>query len=86
MVIGEFDPVTDLPLMSSVIAEEVAEVQILKSEGRLGSVHVSPTRGRVFLEVTAEDAAAAQTTVQTLPMAKWWDIDVHPTVGRPADD
>ena len=85
MVIGQFDPETDLPLMSTVIAEEVAQVQTLKSEGRLGSVHVSPARGRVFLEVIAEDAVAAETTVQTLPMAKWWEIDVYPTVGPPAD-
>jgi muconolactone delta-isomerase len=84
MVIGQFDPETDLPLMGTVVAEEVAQVQILKSEGRLGSVHISPTRGRVFLEVIGDDAAAAQATVETLPMAKWWEIDIYPTVGPPA--
>ena len=83
MVIGAFSPEADLPLMSTVLAEEVAQVKALQSEGRLGSVHISPARGRVFLEVIAEDGDAANATVQTLPMAKWWTIDVYPTVGPP---
>ena len=84
MVIGAFSPDTDLPLMNSVLAEEIARVTALKAEGRIGAVHISPARGRVFLEVIAEDAAEARATVETLPMAKWWDIDVFPTVGPPA--
>ncbi|MGV1089024.1 MAG: muconolactone Delta-isomerase family protein [Mycobacterium sp.] len=83
MVVGAFSPETDLPLMSSVLAEEVAQVKALQSEGRLGSVHISPARGRVFLEVIAEDEAATNATVQTLPMAKWWTVEVYPTVGPP---
>ena len=69
--------------MNSVIAEEVAQVQVLRAEGRRGSLHLSPLRGRVFMEVFAEDQDAARTTVQTLPMAKWWDIDIYPTVAPP---
>lgn len=84
MVIGAFNPETDLPLMTDVLADEVAQVKVLQSKGRLGSVHISPARGRVFLEVTAKDAAEANATVQTLPMATWWTIDVYPTVGPPA--
>jgi len=83
MVIGAFNPETDLPLMTSVLAEEVAQVKALQSEGRLGSLHISPARGRVFLEVIANDASEAIATVQTLPMAQWWTIDVYPTVGPP---
>ena len=83
MVIGAFDPEVDLPLMSTVLAEEVAQVQILKGQGRLGSVHISPSRGRVFLEIIAADTAEAQATTETLPMAKWWSIDIYPTVGPP---
>jgi len=83
MVVASFSPETDLPLMNSVIAEEVAQVRTLTSEGRLGSVHISPARGRVFLEVHADDAGSASATVETLPMAKWWTFDVYPTVGLP---
>lgn len=84
VVVAEFSPETDLPLMNAVIAAEVAQVQVLTEQGLLGAVHISPTRGRVFLEVRAADEAAARITVQTLPMAQWWDIDVFPTVGPPS--
>ncbi len=74
---------TDLPLIRTVIAEEVAQVGVLTAEGRLKGVHVSPTRGRVFLEVIAESEEEAKATVETLPMSQWWEIDVYPTMGPP---
>lgn len=88
IVMGAFDPVV-LPQMRTVIAEEVSQVEILKAEGRLGSVFISPQRGRVFLEVFADDEAGAEATVQTLPMAKWWELDIYPTMapaGPPGAD
>lgn len=83
MAVASFSPETDLPLMNEVIAEEVAQVKTLTAEGRLGAVNVSPARGRVFLEVIAQDEEAARATVETLPMAKWWSVDVYPTMGPP---
>jgi muconolactone delta-isomerase len=83
MVVAGFSTQTDLPAMNAVVAEEVARVDALTAEGRLGAVHVSPVRGRVFLEVHASTEAEARATVETLPMAKWWDIDVYPTMGPP---
>ena len=74
---------TDLPLIRAVIDEEVAQVRVLTAEGRLKAVHVSPTRGRVFLEVIAESEDEARATVETLPMARWWEIEVYPTMGPP---
>jgi muconolactone delta-isomerase len=78
MVVATFSPATDLPAMNTVIAEEVAQVDRLSAEGRLGSLHISPSRGAVFLEVHADDELAARATVQTLPMARWWDLDIFP--------
>jgi len=83
IVVASFSPETDLPQMNNVIAEEVSQVRALTAEGRLGAVHISPSRGRVFLEVPAEDDLSARATVETLPMAKWWTIDVYPTMGPP---
>ncbi len=80
---ASFSPQDDLPKMSAVIAEEVALVEALTAEGRLGAVHISPTRGRLFLEVRAAAESDARATVLTLPMAKWWDIDIYPTMGPP---
>lgn len=84
IVVASFSPQTDLPQMNAVIAEEVAQVRALTAEGRLGAVHISPAWGRVFLEVHADDEAAATATVETLPMAKWWSLDVYPTMAPPA--
>ncbi len=84
MVMAGFSPETDLPQMKSVITEEAAQVQVLRAERRLGAVHVSVGRGKVFLEVLADDEAAARATVQTLPMATWWDIDIYPTTAPSA--
>lgn len=84
LVIATFSPETDLPQMNAVIADEVAQVEALRAAGRLGAVHLSPVRGAVFLEVLAEDQDAARSTVETLPMAPWWEIDIYPTVAPPA--
>lgn len=84
IVVAEFSPETALPHMNAVIAEEVAHVKLLQGEGRLGAVHISPARGRVFLEVRADDEDSARATVQSLPMAAWWDLDIYPTMAPPA--
>jgi len=52
----------------------------LQKAGRLGAIHLALPRGTVFLEVTAEDLSAAESTVRELPMSKWWDLDVFPLV------
>lgn len=83
IAVASFSPETDLPLMNAVIAEEVAQVHRLTEEERLKAVHVSPLRGRVFLEVVADSEDEARATVETLPMAQWWDIEVFPTMVPP---
>ena len=83
IVVASFSPETDLPLMTGVIDEEVAQVRVLTAEGRLKAVHVSPMRGRVFLEVMAESESEARATVESLPMAQWWDIEVYLTMAPP---
>lgn len=80
MVVASFSPETDLPQMNTVVAEEVAQVRRLTEEGRLATVHVSPSRGRVFIVVHADDERGARAVVETLPMARWWEIDVFPTM------
>jgi muconolactone delta-isomerase len=83
IAVASFSPETDLPLMTAVIDEEVAQVRVLTDEGRLTAVHVSPMRGRVFLEVIAESEDEARSTVESLPMAQWWEIDIYPTMAPP---
>lgn len=78
VVICTFKEGTVMDEVFAVVAEEQAQVKALEDEGRLGSVHLSLARGTVFLEVFADDPAGAEATVHTLPMSRWWDLDVYP--------
>lgn len=82
MVICRFKDGTDMAEVFAVVAEEQAMVAALVAEGRLGSIHLSLARGTVFIEALADDAETAATTVRSLPMARWWDLDVYP-IGAP---
>lgn len=66
----------------AVVAKEQTKVAELSAEGRVGSIHLALSRGTVFIETFADDPEAAETTVRSLPMARWWDIDVYP-IGAP---
>ncbi|MEI8080593.1 MAG: muconolactone Delta-isomerase family protein [Actinomycetes bacterium] len=83
MVICTFRQGTVMDEVFAVVAEETAQVKALQAQGRIGAIHLSLARGTVFLEIFADDRAGAEETVRTLPMAKWWDLDVFP-IGPPA--
>jgi muconolactone delta-isomerase len=84
IVMARFRPGTDMSDVQAVIPEETAQVERLRADGRVGAIHLALSRGVVFLEVLAEDVAGAEETVRSLPMAKWWDLDVYPTSAAPA--
>ena len=83
IVICTFKPGTDMAEVFAAAPAEMAAVKALEAEGRIGTVHLALARGTVFLEIFADDAAAAEATVTTLPMAKWWNLDVFP-IAAPA--
>lgn len=78
MVLCTFQPGTDMREVYAVVAEEQAVAAALFEAGRVGKFHLSLARGTVFIEAFAASADDAAATVQELPMAKWWDIDVFP--------
>jgi muconolactone delta-isomerase len=78
MVICTFKQATVMSEVFAVVAEEQAAVARLSAEGRLGDIRLSLGRGTVFIVAFAADADEAASTVGSLPMAKWWDIDVFP--------
>ncbi|MFZ4518483.1 MAG: hypothetical protein ACOYOP_08840 [Microthrixaceae bacterium] len=78
MTVCTFKEGTAMDEVAAVIPEEQARVATLTDEGRVGSIHLSLARGTVFIETFAEDVDDAATTVRTLPMARWWDLDVFP--------
>ncbi|CAB4876923.1 MAG: hypothetical protein F2793_05025 [Actinobacteria bacterium] len=79
MVVCTFTAGTDMAEVMTVVAEEQAKVAELKAAGRVGALYLSTLeRGTVFLEIFADDADAARETVVSLPMAKWWSLDIYP--------
>ena len=50
---GAFNPETDLPLMNTVLADEVAQVNALKGEGRLGYMGAGCGRRKRKTEASA---------------------------------
>jgi tRNA threonylcarbamoyladenosine modification (KEOPS) complex Pcc1 subunit len=64
----------------AVVNEERAQVAVLRSAGQLGFVHLSLARSTVFLEILAADEAQARAVVNSLPMSRWWELDLYPTV------
>ena len=79
IVIARFIPGTNMQDVLAVVPEEQARVAALTTEGRLGAVHISMPRQTVFIEVVAEDEAAVESIIRSLPMAHWWTLDIYPT-------
>lgn len=79
MVVATFRPGTSMDEVLAVVAEEQARVGELRAEGRIGALHLATAaRQTVFLEVFGSDVSDVEATVRTLPMAKWWDLNVYP--------
>ena len=78
MVVCTFKEGTVMTEVFAVVAEEQAQVAALEAQGRIGSVLLALARGTVFIETYGDTADQALATVQSLPMAKWWNIDVFP--------
>jgi hypothetical protein len=79
MVVATFKPETDMRDVFAVVNDELAQVEVLRAEARMGSIHISLARGTTFIEVFAPDEGSARATAEALPMARWWDLDVYPT-------
>ena len=83
MVVCTFRAGTDMKEVFAVVAEEQAAVAALTAEGRLGEIRLSLVRGTVFIATFGTDAEDASATVRSLPMARWWDVEVYPVAAPP---
>ncbi len=80
MVLATIRDDTDMAELQSLIPDEVAHIEQLRSEQRMGAVHIALTRRTIFIETFAADEAEAIATVRTLPMGKFFDLDVFDTM------
>lgn len=80
MAVCTFKEGTDMSEVFAVVAQERDAVATLQANGTIGVVKLATPQGKVFLEVHADDAGLALAAVETLPMAKWWNIEVYSIV------
>lgn len=79
MVACKFKDGTVMSDVFAVVGEEQAKAAELQSAGRIGSIFLATvSRGTVFIQTFARSTEEATATVESLPMANWWDIDVFP--------
>lgn len=84
IVVATFKPGTNMQEVFATVRDEVAQVERLRAAQRMGAVHISLARGTVFIEVLAGGEAEVRETIATLPMSKWFDIDLYPVTSPPA--
>jgi hypothetical protein len=79
MVVATFHPDTDFDALQALLPAEEQQIEVLRSAGRVGAVHVSPARLTAFAEVIAADEEDAAATAATLPLSRFFDVEVYPT-------
>ena len=79
MVFATLRDDTDFAEFAALREDEQKQLEVLRSAGRIGAHHVSPTRRATFVEVIAADEAEVAETLATLPFARFFDADVYPT-------
>ena len=79
MVLGTLREDVDPSQLAALRSDEQAQLEVLRSEGRIGAHHVSPTRRATFVEILAADEAGVRDTMATLPFAQFFDADIYPT-------
>ncbi len=85
IVVATFKAGTNMAEVMAVVPQEQARIDELQDQGRIGALYLATAaRQTVFLEAFADSADDAIATVETLPMARWWDLDVYPLNARAA--
>jgi muconolactone delta-isomerase len=78
MVVGTLRADTDFAEFNALRADEQKQLDVLRSDRRVGAHHVSPARGATFIEVNAADENEVAATLATLPFARFFEVDVYP--------
>ncbi|MFG1607755.1 hypothetical protein [Actinoplanes sp. NPDC049265] len=86
MVVGTLRPDADLAEFNALRDAEHKQLEVLRSERKIGVHYISPARGATFVEIIADDEKQAAETMATLPFAQFFDADVYPTAPPDEDE
>ncbi|MDS0134614.1 MULTISPECIES: muconolactone Delta-isomerase family protein [unclassified Amycolatopsis] len=78
MVVGTLRDDTDPAEFAARREDEHRQLEVLRSQGKIGAHHVSPARRTTFVEVAAADQGQVAEILATLPFARFFDADVYP--------
>jgi muconolactone delta-isomerase len=79
MVLATVRHDTDFAQFAALQAAEQQQLEVLRSEGRIGAHYVAPARRATFIEVIAVDEKQVEDTLATLPLAQFFDLDIYAT-------
>ncbi|WP_046494151.1 muconolactone Delta-isomerase family protein [Streptomyces odonnellii] len=78
MVVATLRDDTDFTEFAALRDDEQRQIEMLRTDGRIGAHYVSAARRATFIEVIAADENQVAETLATLPFARFFDVDVYP--------
>lgn len=79
MVIARFKEGVTPEQIRELIPAEQAQAKLLTEQGLLGAIKVAMPKRTVFLEAFAAHEDGALATIESLPLAVLWDIELFET-------
>ena len=77
MVVATVRDNTDFAQFAALRADEQKQLEVLRSDGRIGAHHIAAARRTTFIEVIAADETQVEETLATLPLAPFFDFDIY---------
>ncbi len=78
MVVATFKPGTHMPDVFAMVPEEQAQAAALTDAGKIGQIFLATAQGKVFIYGFGESDEDMQATIESLPMSKFWDLEIYP--------
>ena len=79
MAVTKFKENVTMEEIQALIPTEQAQAKKLEAEGKITSIKISMPKRTTFIEVVAETEEGALESIQSLPMAALWNIEIFPT-------
>ncbi len=79
MVVATFKEGVTQDEIRALIPAEQAQAKLLEEQGAIGNIKVAMPRRTVFIEAFGTDQEAVLQNIESLPLAKLWEIELFET-------